>query len=181
MKCIKCMTVNISKAKYCKNCKYEFSDSERKIARGKTLIGKIETLEKAYKMSTLQTITGHILFKISGLLLVLGLGLYFWYVNGIDVKLLKSDSYFIEYNTYENEYYLVTEYDETVLNLYIPNRTEGIKVSHYNERDELLNVENKNLKDEIVLEAKDRDYYILTANYLDNKEKSMKLYILKSR
>ena len=49
MKCIKCMTVNISKAKYCKNCKYEFSDSERKIARGKTLIGKIETLEKTWR------------------------------------------------------------------------------------------------------------------------------------
>ena len=45
MKCIKCKTVNVHNANYCKNCAYEFSKQEQKAAEKWTFIGIIKRME----------------------------------------------------------------------------------------------------------------------------------------
>ena len=124
MKCPKCNTKNIVKASYCKECKYEFTEGEQDKAYKKTIYGRLETLENWYNHLTLSTITDHIAYKILMLLIVLGLGLYYYFTRGIDTNILESDSYIVYYNNKANEYYLVTEDDinEIVLNLYLPNK-----------------------------------------------------------
>lgn len=179
MKCIKCETKNITKAKYCKNCAYKFSKEEQKVARRKTFIGKIEILENAYEVCTLKKFTGHILFKIASLLLVLFIGISCWINDGIDLKLLDSENYDIEYNVNEKEYYLMTSDDKVLLNLYIPNRTEDIIITHYDVNNEKLEEEQYAPKDEIILEAKEKDYYVLKINSLCDDKDSFKFYVLK--
>jgi len=181
MKCIKCGTKNITKANYCKHCAYKFSKEEQKAARRKTFIGKIEILENAYKVCTLKKFTGHILFKIASLLIVLFIGISYWIKDGLDLKFLDSDDYSIEYNTLEKEYYLMTANDKVLLNLYIPNRTEKIMIMHYDENDNKLEEKKYAPKDEIILETKEKEYYVLNINYLHNDKDSFKLYVLQEK
>ena len=178
MKCIKCRENNINKAKFCKKCGYSFNDLEREAAKKRTLIGKIEWLEKIYKRSTLKFITGHILFKIASLLLVLFTGLFFVYKNGLDLKLLENTYYKINYNEVLNEYYLLTSKNEISLDMYIPNRVENIKINHYNNLDKLIESTTYK-KNETILNANVNDYYTLEINYSNDVVKTLKLYVLK--
>lgn len=179
MKCKKCKTNNITKAIYCKKCGNEFLEDERKKARRKTFIGKIERIEDIYNTITLSKITSHILFKIFTILIVLGIGIYFWISNGISLKLLNSEYYDIKYYEKEHEYYLVTEFNEVTLNLYIPNRLQNINIIHYNKDGQKIE-ENTYLKDEeIILYVSNEDYYVIDSLYLKNKKEEIKLYVLK--
>jgi len=181
MKCIKCKTVNINKANYCKNCAYHFSEADQKAARSKTLIGKIEKLEKLKSICDLSIITGHILFKIGSILLVLVIGIYFWITNGIDLKILNSDNYEIMYNTVDKEYYLMTDSNKIPLDLYVPNRTKDIVITHYDENNNVIESKKYDKDEDIILETKQKEYYILTSNYLHNKKESFKFYVLKNK
>ena len=178
MKCVKCKTKNIIKASFCKKCGYKFSDLEKKTARKKTLIGKIEFLEKLYNKFSLKFITDHILFKILTLLIVLIIGIYFWVKNGLDLKLLNSDYYEVQYNINLNEYYLITEKNETPLNLYIPNRIEDINIIHYDKANNVIEQIEYNKKEDIILEAYSEDYYVLEALYKNDKKQKIKIFVL---
>jgi len=182
MKCIKCRTNNINKANYCKKCSYEFSDVERKAARKNTFVGKLEMIENVYNACKLKVITDNIVFKICSLLFVLAIGIYFWITNGLDLKLLNSKNYDIQYNVEDKEYYLLTTEDKVLLNLYVPNRVEKIIISHYDENDNVLEEEQYEPTDEIVLETMQKEYYVLNADYLSTDENSyaFKFYVLKS-
>lgn len=178
MKCIKCRTNNINKANYCKKCAYQFSKAEQNVARRKTLIGKIECLEKAYNLCTLKVITDHIAFKICSLIIVLIVGISFWIKDGIDLKLLDSDDYDIQYNVNEKEYYLMTYNDKVLLNLYVPNRTDEIIITHYDENDNILEQKIYQPDEEIILETKEKEYYVLNIHYLHNHKDNFKFYVL---
>lgn len=128
MKCIKCKGINIISANYCKFCGYHFSEKEQKEAKNKTIVGKLEMLEKAYNVCTLKVITDHIVFKIISLLVVIILGIFFLVNNGAKVKILESDNYKMQYNTKEDEYYLLANEEQTTLDLYVPNRVQNIVV-----------------------------------------------------
>lgn len=180
MKCIKCRTKNINKANYCKKCAYKFSEVEQKAARKKTVVGKIEWLEKAYNTCTLKIITDHIIFKIICLLGILFTGISFWINNGINLKILDSDNYNISYNVNEKEYYLITSNDKVLLNLYVPNRTKKIIITHYDENNNIIEEETYTPKEEIILETKEKEYYILNVHYLHNNKDSFRFYVLKS-
>lgn len=179
MRCIKCKTVNINKANYCKKCAYHFSEAEQKAARSKTLIGKIEKIEKLKSICDLSIITGHILFKIGSISIVFIIGIYFWINNGINLKLLNSNHYKIYYNTNEKEYYLMTESNKIPLDLYIPNRTENIVITHYDENNNIIESKKYKKEEDIILETKQKEYYVLTANYSHDEKEKFKLYVLK--
>lgn len=168
MRCIKCSTNNINKANYCKNCGYKFSDAERVHARRHTLVGKLEMLENAYKVCTLNVITGHIAFKIVSLVIVILMGVYFVFYNGGEVKILKSDKYNIEYNVKSEEYYLLVNEDEVNLNLYVPNKVKNIVINHYDKDDKLLDKVDYLENNDVVLSTNYKeDYYVLSS---DNKD-----------
>lgn len=177
MKCIKCREVNINKANYCKKCAYKFSKEEQKIARSNTFVGKLELLEKAYSVCKLKIITDHILFKIFSIIFILSIGIYIWINNGIDLKLLNSEEYKVQYNIKEEEYYLISEKDKISLNLYIPNRVENIEINHYSKDKKIIEKLEYNKDGDIILEAHSEDYYILKVNYLHNKSTKLKIYV----
>ena len=179
MICSKCNTKNIVKAKYCKKCKKEFSDEEREKAYNKTIWHKLEKIEEWYNHLTLETITGHILFKIGSLLIVLGIGIYYWLTIGINTCLLQSKDYDVYHNKEKNEYYLLLkeEKDNVDLNLYVPNRVKELSIKHYNlegkEKDNLSYEEGK----ELSLKAFDDDYYILTSKYSKKEKDEFKIIV----
>ena len=174
MKCIKCKTNNITKANYCKNCAYNFSEKEQKIARRKTLIGKLEWIEDIYEVCSLKVITNHILFKVFSIVLILSFGVYLWLSNGLSLKLLNNDNYKIQYNKSQDEYYVISTQNKIPIDLYVPERYEKIIIKHFDENNNMIESHDFLKTDIITLESNDNGYYILEAVY---KEKSEQLKI----
>lgn len=179
MKCSKCNTKNIIKALYCKKCGNKFTKEEQEKAYSKTIFGKYELYKKWKKRFNLGFITGSNYFKAFILLVIIGFGVYYWYINGINTKILESDYYEIYYSEELDEYYLVVDDDTTEvgLNLYFPNRLEDIEINHYSTDDVLIKEIDKNKDDEIVLETYNNDYYVITSKYTGDKEEDLKIFV----
>ncbi len=177
MKCIKCKCKNITKANYCKNCGYHFSKEEQEAAKKRTLVGKVERLEKIYKTCTLQIITGNIIFKIASLLIVLFVGIYFLFHYGNKVTILENTNYQIEYNTELDEYYLLVKDDETNLDLFVPNKIDSLDVKLLDENNQELEGKKYNKNSEIKLKTTGTsNYYLL--NTISNNQVDDTLKIL---
>lgn len=176
MKCIKCGENNIIKANFCKKCGYEFSDIEKKKARRKTLVGKLELIEKGYGLCKLKPITDNIIFKIVSLIILIVLGISFTIKNGNDIQILKSDMYKVEYNTVSEEYYLLSNSDSVSLNLYVPNDIDEIGVKHMDKDGDIISNDKYKIGDNIILESNFRnDYYKIYG-----KESEIKLFIYRT-
>lgn len=177
MKCSKCKCKNIIGANYCKKCGEKFSEEEKKGARRKTWVGKLELLEEAYAWCTLSKITGHIAFKIVSLLVVIFFGVYLLMSTGNQVKILASEHYKIQYNTKEQEYYLLVDDDKTNLSLYVPNTVSSLVISEF----DVDNVEVSNMKyvngEEVVLTINNSDEYYLLVAKNGKKEEKMKIRV----
>lgn len=170
MRCTKCGKDNIIKANFCKYCGYKFSQAEQKKAKRKTLVGKLELIEKGYSICKLKFITDNIIFKIASIIMLIAIGICLNLKNGNDVRILKSDMYKIEYNTNNDEYYLLVDEDKINLNLYIPNNLDKIDIKHMNSDGSIILENSYNLNDEIVLDINSiNDYYLL--DYNDSKIK----------
>ena len=178
MKCGKCKNKNITKANYCKKCGYKFSEEEQKEAKGKTFVGKLEKLELAYNVCTLKVITEHKLYKIGSFLIVLGIGIYYLLAYGLNVRFLNSKNYEISYNEKLMEYYIITNKNKVSLDLYIPNRTKKLIVKHFDVEGKIIEKESYKPMQEIVLETKEKEYYVLESSYLGHKKDTFKLYVL---
>ena len=175
MKCIKCGTKNINKANYCKTCGYHFSKEEQKAAKKWSLVWILECIDKGLSVVDLSIITGSIYFKILSIVIVLLIGIHGWFINGLNIKIMESDDYKIQYNTKIKEYYLLTEKDEINLNVYLPKKIDTIYVEHYDKNSNVLNEEKYQDLNKIILDSNsDDDYYILKA---DNNLKQLKVYV----
>lgn len=180
MKCSQCGEKNIVSASYCKKCGNRFTKEEKKKARDKTFIGKLEKIEEIYQICTLKKITDSILFKIGSIVVILLIGIGVWFQNGSHVKILENNNYKIQYNTKEKEYYLLVNEEQTDLKLYLPNTVKNIEVEHYNQKDELVETKKYKLKDSIVLNSSlMKDYYIVKANKDKKKKEKLKVYVFK--
>ncbi len=180
MKCPKCNKKNITKASYCINCKYEFTEEEQEKAYSKTIYGRLESIQEWYYHLTLSTITDHIAFKILMVLIVLGLGIFYYYTRGINTSIISSEQYEVYYNDNKQEYYLVTPDDlnEINLELYIPNRVNELYIEHYNINDKLIESSKYDEENDIMFKSYNNDYYVLKSIY-DKKIDLMKFYIYK--
>lgn len=183
MKCIKCGEKNICKANYCKKCGYHFSEQEQKAAKGKTLVGKIEKLEKLKKIKsivTLKIITENKYFKIAVLLLIIATGIFFHVHYGNELRILESNHYQVQYNTELKEYYLLTDKDETTLELYKPNYVTDIMIIHYDQNHSKIEEIPYSEKSAVVLKTNENeDYYIVKSNEKKKSEKNIKIYIFR--
>ena len=179
MKCHKCKSENIIKAKYCQKCGEKFTDKDREEAYQKTIFGKIDSFLKIKGFVTLSVITGNIFFKIASLLVVLGIGLYFLFTMGIHTKILNSKDYEIFYNNKNSEYYLVVDdsKDSIELNLYRPNRVKELVIYTYDLEDKETSM-NKVSKDyNITLNTSSDNYHIIKSKYSNKKKDQLKLYV----
>lgn len=181
MKCIKCQSKNINKANYCKNCGYHFSKAEQEAAKKRTLVGKIERLEKIYKTCTLQVITGNIIFKILSLLIVLFIGIYFLFHYGNKVTILENANYHIQYNTKSNEYYLLVKDDETNLDLFIPNKIDSLEIKLLDENNQELEHQTYQKDSEIKLKTNyEGSYYLLNTFNNDKLDNTLKIVVYRT-
>jgi len=178
MKCPKCNKKNITKANYCIKCNYEFTEEEQEKAYKKTIFGRLESLEEWYNHLTLSTITDHIAFKILTILIVLGIGLFYYFTRGIDTNILSSDSYEVYFNKDKKEYYLVTNDDvnEITLALYVPNRLKELDIEHYDINNKLIDSNKYDEESDLKFKSYNNDYYIIKSVYKD-KTDNMKFYI----
>ena len=178
MKCIKCRENNINQANYCKNCGYHFSEAEQKAAKKWTLVWYLEAFDKLKSLKNFSFITDSNIFKIISVIFVLAIGIYSWVSNGIDLRLLENDNYSIQYNTKLSEYYLLVEEDTTYLDLFVPNRTDELKVKHLDKNDELIDEKVYDEKEKIVLmSTSGEDYYLIEARYNEDDIDSLKLFV----
>ena len=179
MKCPKCKTKNITKANYCINCKRKFTEEEQEKAYKRSIFYYLEKIEDWYSKITLEVITDHILFKIGSLLIVLGIGIYYLLVFGINTSILKSKQYDLFYNKNKDEYYLLVKdnIDKVNLSLYIPNRLKSLNINHYDINNKLINKVKYKKKKNIKLKTYNDDYYLLISKYKNKKKDKIKLYV----
>ena len=151
MICRECKTKNRIKANFCSYCGHPFSDEERKTAYAKTIYGRFEKLENLWKTVSLDKITGSALVKIVSLVVVLFYGGISIYRNGTEFRPLEHDSYELQYNQKDNEYYLISQNDDVLLQLYLPKQAEEVTIVQLDENYEFLLSETYQLNEEIVL------------------------------
>lgn len=178
MKCIKCKTVNVHNANYCKKCANQFSEKEQEAAEKWTFIGIVKRLENFKEKITFGWLFDHWAFKVGSIIGVLLIGVCCLLFNGNEFMIQESKQYIIKYNQKENEYYLYSKEDKTELSLYIPNKVENIVVNHYDSDGNAILGEEYTIKDNIVLYSNGvDDYYILEAKYSNDKSEKIKLFI----
>ena len=182
MKCIKCRTVNVHNANYCKKCAYEFSSQEQEAAEKRTFIGFLKRIDKIKSNVMFEKITGHIAFKVGTILGVLCIGISFMLTNGTDFSIAESDSYTTSYNEKLNEYYLYSDKDVAELSLYIPKKVDTITIKHFDENNIIIGDIDYKVNDNIVLYGNgNKDYYILEVNYSNDKTEKIKLFIYQDK
>ena len=179
MKCKKCNHKNVSQARYCFKCGNMFTKEEREKELNKSFVTKYKKIKEWYDKLTLSKITSHIAFKILTVLIVLFIGIYSVYKDGVKLKVIDGENYTYKYNSKLDEYYLYLNTEESNLNLYLPKKVDKFYVSYYNAKDELLN-ENTydNLSDIKINVDNVSNYYKVSLD--ETGKDSIKLYVLGS-
>ncbi len=156
MKCKKCNTENLLKAKYCKACGNEFTREEIEKAQKTStveILRKVDDVsEKVSKINnilTLSFITDNIFVRIALIVVPFIIALIFGGNDG-KMKIRDSDAYKVYYNTTTEEYFLEVDESRIDLMLYVPKDTQQINVSFtgsgtsYYSVDEPITIEAKN-------------------------------------
>ena len=141
MKCKKCGYELNYGAKYCNSCGEEIPKSAYIEDYNKTVWGVADKFLDWYDKLTLKKITENIIFKIVILLLVLGIGIFNAYSSYANIRLLKSESYEIEYDRKEDFYYIVTPDAEVTISVYIPKNAEKVIVYGITNDEEITQTE----------------------------------------
>lgn len=97
----------------------------------------------------------------------------------MDFKIEESSNYQAIYNETKDEFYLLADdgIQEVPIDLYIPRKTQNIKIVHYDNTQNILDEETISKDSEVLLPVNDNEYYILYANYEDGTNKSLKMTI----
>lgn len=177
MKCQKCGEKNISSANYCIKCGNSFSDKKRREYRKKTVVGKLELMEKIYDTCKLKFITDSIAFKVISLIAVLLVGIYFLVNTSNDVKILTGNDYDVQYNSKDKEYYILVNDDEVNLKLYIPNRLKSLELDKMSGNNELLNETKYKEEDSLILNVNDSEEYYLLKAFYGKDTQNLKIYV----
>ena len=178
MKCKHCGQENVVQASYCIHCGRAFSEEEKKEAFGKTIWGRLQKLHELRVIADLSVITGNRIFRALFLLGLLFIGFLFSHNQGSQLRLLESPDYRLAYNETTKEYYLFSDQEEILLQLYLPGKPEGIRVSSLNEEGEVLETKELSTSETPVLERESSSYRI--SGIYAEKEQSLELRIFDS-
>lgn len=140
MKCKECGFETNYGAKYCNNCGADLKEVNENVYK-RTVWGYADRFLDWYDALTLKKITSNIIFKIVVLVLVLGIGIFNAYSSYANIRLLKSDSYEIEYDKGNDFYYIVTPEEEVNILLYIPKNAEKVIVRGITDGQEVVETE----------------------------------------
>ena len=177
MKCQKCNHHNVSQANFCFKCGNPFTKEEKENAINKSIVTKYNNLKEWYDKLTLSKITSHVVFKIVTVLIVLFVGIYSIYKDGIRFKVIEGDGYTYKYNNKLNEYYLYLDQEESNLNLYLPHHVDNFKVSYFDNNDKEIESNTYNSIDEIVIKIDNvSNYYKIS---YDDSNEYIKIFALR--
>ena len=181
MICKKCNTDNIIKAGYCKNCGTAFTQEERDAAFSATIYGKIDKVkdvwDKVTSIANLSVITDHIIVKYGLLVGIILVGLFTGRSHGDAMTILQGNDYSVQYNTELQEYYVLTQQDSVVLNLYLPKQAESIDIRRNTLDGGFISQEIVSADSEIVIPRDDSTVCTITAQYSGSSEE-MVLYVV---
>ncbi len=180
MKCNKCESPLTYGDKFCNVCGEKITKDVYNEDYKKTIWGKIDKFTDWYDTLFLKKITDSIIFKIVLLALILLCGVFDVYTDLADIRILESENYTAEYNKKLDEYYVYTDDEEVILNVYIPGYTEKVKIKEFqedvikNER-EITSVQgNSGL---IAVKKGEFDYILIDAVKDEKTTDSVKLYV----
>ncbi len=180
MTCENCNTQQHYGAKYCNVCGEKIEVESYEAEYKKTIWGKFDRVEDAYHTLLLHKVTGHILFKVLILVIILLLGVFGLYLKYSDIRLLASEQYAIEYNKAAEEYYIRTDLEEVVLSLYIPKAVDTVCLST-SQNGELTPVSELSIADYaqegLVVKKGAQDYLIVEAKRGDKVADSVKVVV----
>ena len=176
MTCRECGHENLIKARYCSSCGTMFTEEERKAAWDATFWGKLDRLKEAKQWITLEKVTGNWIFRILVLAAIVVFGLIAGGSKGSSMMILESDDYAVRYNAELGEYYVFTEKDEVDLNLYLPGKPEGVKVTSVTLDSDELSEREYAVGDTITLERSAEVMYRIVGEY-GEEEKDIDLIV----
>ena len=176
MKCGKCGHENLIKARYCSSCGNMFTEEERQAAWDATFWGKLDKVKEAKEWITLEKVTGNKFFRIALLALIIVIGIIAGGNRGSCMMILESGDYVVRYNEALGEYYVFTEKEDVDINLYLPGKPEGVKVTSMSlDRDKLSEREYA-VGDTITLERSSGVLYRIAGEY-GEEEKNIDLIV----
>lgn len=175
MTCKKCNSENLLKAAYCHSCGNPFTEQEREDARKKSLVGVLETAdkakEKADKISdilSMKFITDNIFVRLALIVLPFVFTMLLS-SGGRDMRIVDSDEYKAYYNTTTQEYFVDTDYGTVNLVLYVPKDTSFVKTV-FTTSNSTSHTGNYDISTGISIPARSGGYYTLTAMTADGTE-----------
>ncbi len=181
LKCSKCKNENIYSADYCINCGYQFEEIEKKTAKLKTTVGKLEWIEDKFKDTGIKDILNKKFPKIVGFIVLILINVWIFYKDNKDFKLLESDTYQIEHKASSNEYYLLIkdEVTESIsVELYAPKRMKNLSIQKENQEKEILETIDYRTNKKVMLNRNGKnDYYLFNITYRGNKTEQIKVYV----
>ena len=166
MKCKKCQKKNVTQAKYCYSCGYEFTQEEKKEALKKDFAPRLYHRKEFYDKWSLNTLQDKWYMRILLLLLSVGGGILLFTSNGNHIRILKSKQYDIKLLKTTKEYYLYTPYDETSLNIYFPHNPDIIYVDCYKDKKKISSNKYKNSNELLISTVDNYEYCKI---YIDKK------------
>lgn len=129
MKCEKCNYELNYGAKFCNNCGEKVPKDAYKEIYDKTVWGYADKFLNWYDTLFLKKITDNIIFKIALLIVILAIGLFNTYSAYSNIRLLKSESYDIEYDKKLGIYYILTQKEQVSIQMYIPKSADTVVVT----------------------------------------------------
>ena len=161
MKCLKCESPLTYGDKFCNICGEKIEKRVYEEDYKKTIWGKIDKFTDWYDTLLFKKITDSIIFKIV-------------------ILVLEIENYTAEYNKKSDEYYIYTNDEEVILNVYVPGYTENVKVKEFLENDiknerEITSVQGSSGL--IAVKKGDFDYIIIDTLRNEKVTDSVKLYI----
>lgn len=127
MICEKCKNSLSYGTKYCSVCGEKVSNELYIAEYDKTVWAKLDKAKDKYDTMLLKKLTGNVIFKTVWLIVVLGYFFFTMYGNLNGIRLKDSETYKVQYNEQEEEYYIIPLKQEASLELFVPIGTENIE------------------------------------------------------
>ncbi len=173
MNCQNCNKEIPSGADYCNFCGEKISEEILNENYKSTGWGKFEKALDKFDTIKLGKITGHWLFKVLSIIVLLVATYYAFYGDAGKMNFTKSEIYTIEYNVDTEQYTLICDEELFKLGLYIPKRADNVKYSCFN--DEKLEKEEEYTPENCNIVIKKGEYEKMTIELIRNDKVTQKI------
>lgn len=178
IKCTSCSTKNIDEAKFCRKCGKEFTKEEKEKTKKGIIVSVLSFWDNLMDKISLDFIKSNKIFRIIVLVVIIGFGIFNIVQNGLNMKINKSENYKIQYNNENNEYYIISQAEQTNLSLYVPSRSKKTILKLYDENNKVIEEVTIEEGKQIVVEDTGKgNYYVCEAEYGNNNIDRIKFLV----